>query len=94
MDNALFHHSERIKQMCFNTGVKLVYLLLYSPNLNPIKEFFAELKAFIKKQWHKYKDNSDLEFSVFLEWCISVAKGREHSAKAHFRHLGVTVKEF
>jgi hypothetical protein len=49
MDNASFHHSERVSQMCEDAGVKLVYLPPYSPDLNPIKEFFAELKAFIKR---------------------------------------------
>lgn len=49
MDNASFHHSERIEQMCLDMGVKLVYLPPYSPDLNPIKEFFAELKAFIQR---------------------------------------------
>lgn len=47
MDNASFHHSERIKEICLSAGVKLVYLPPYSPDLNPIEEFFAELKAFI-----------------------------------------------
>jgi transposase len=35
--------------MYYNTSVILVYLPLYLPDLNLIKEFFAELKAFIKK---------------------------------------------
>ena len=50
MDNASFHHSERTKQMCQDAGVILVYLPPYSPDLNPIKEFFAELKAFINEE--------------------------------------------
>jgi transposase len=41
MDNASFHRSERIKQMCDAAGVKLLYLPPYSPRLNPIEEFFA-----------------------------------------------------
>jgi transposase len=57
MDNASFHHSERITQMCLEAGAELLYLPPYSPDLNPIEEFFAELKAHIKKQWHEY-DNS------------------------------------
>ena len=48
MDNALFHYTEQINQMCCDVGVILVYLPLNSPDLNLIKEFFAELKAFIK----------------------------------------------
>jgi transposase len=57
IDNASFHYSDRIKEMCRNAGVILVYLPPYSPDLNPI-EFFAELKAFIKKQWHEYEKKS------------------------------------
>ena len=49
MDNALFYYTERIAQMCADAGVKLMYLPPYSPDLNLIEEFFAELKAFIKR---------------------------------------------
>jgi hypothetical protein len=56
MDNASFHHTARIEQMCRDAGVKLVYLPPYSPDLNPIEEFFAELKAFIKLNWQNYKE--------------------------------------
>ena len=49
MDNVSFHHSERISQMCADAGVKLVYLPPYSPDSNPIEEFFAELKGFISR---------------------------------------------
>jgi transposase len=55
MDNASFHHSERIEQLCSEAGVKLVYLPPYSPDLNPIEEFFAELKAFIRRNWQSYE---------------------------------------
>jgi transposase len=49
MDNASFHHTDGILQMCEDAGVILLYLPPYSPDLNPIEEFFAELKAFIKR---------------------------------------------
>jgi transposase len=49
MDNASFHYTQRIEQMCYDAGVKLVYLLPHSLNFNPIEEFFAKLKAFIKR---------------------------------------------
>jgi hypothetical protein len=51
MDNASFHHSERIEEMCSEAGVKVVYLSPYSPDLNPIEELFAELKSFIRRHW-------------------------------------------
>jgi hypothetical protein len=34
-------------RLCYTFSVKLVFLPLYLPNLNLIKEFFRELKAFI-----------------------------------------------
>jgi transposase len=49
IDNASFHRSNRLQQMCEEASVTLLYLSPYSPRFNPIKEFFAELKAFIKK---------------------------------------------
>jgi transposase len=68
MDNASFHHSERITQMCRDAGVKLLYLPPYSPDFNPIEEFFAELKAFIKKQWHEF-ESSPYEVFPLLRLC-------------------------
>jgi transposase len=62
-----FYHTEQIKQMCHNAGVKLVYLPPYSPDLNLIEEFFAELKAFIKQNWKNYKKNPEQGFDAFLE---------------------------
>jgi transposase len=50
MDNTSFHRTERIEQMRAKAGVKVLYLPPYSLGLNPIEEFFAELKAFIEKQ--------------------------------------------
>jgi transposase len=42
---------------CGPGSIKLIYLLPYSPDLNPIEEFFAELKGFIKRYWHIYEGN-------------------------------------
>jgi hypothetical protein len=74
-------------------GVKLLYLPPYSPDLNPIEEFFAELKAFIKKHWKVYEENPGQDFAVFVEWCTDMVGGMETSAKGHFRHAGWTIEE-
>lgn len=92
MDNASFHHTDWIKEMCLCAGVKLVFLPPYSPDLNPIEEFFSDLKRFIKKHWQEYEDNPEQDFGSFLDWCISVAGGREDNARGHFRHAGVHVE--
>jgi transposase len=93
MDNASFHHTERIEQLCDEAGMKLIYLPPYSPDLNPIEEFFAELKAFIKRSWQNYEENPKQGFDAFLEWCIDIVGGRERSARGHFRHAGLTIEE-
>jgi transposase len=92
MDNASFHHSERVRESCLRAGVKLVFLPPYSPDLNPIEEFFGDLKRFIKRNWAEYESNPAQDFRAFLEWCVRVAGGRVDNAKAHFRHAGVTIE--
>ena len=92
MDNASFHHTERVEQMCSDAGVKLLYLPSYSPDLNPIEEMFAELKAFIKRNWKVFEEDSELNFDAYLEWCIDVVGARKLSAEGHFRHAGITLE--
>lgn len=93
MDNASFHHSERVNRLCSANGVKLVYLPPYSPDLNPIEEFFAELKAFIRRHWQSYEDNPSQGFDTFLEWCVDTVGAREGSARGHFQNAGLTIEE-
>jgi transposase len=92
MDNASFHHSEGVKELCLCAGVKLVFLPPYSPDLNSIEEFVGDLKRFIRWNLMEYESNPAQDFAAFLKWCISVAGGRVDNARAHFRHAGVTVK--
>ncbi|KAJ5244598.1 hypothetical protein N7489_004694 [Penicillium chrysogenum] len=92
MDNASFHHSERLAQMCADAGVKLVYLPPYSPDLNPIEEFFSELKSYIKRNWSRYERDPGQGFDTFLEWCINVVGAKEENAKGHFRHAGLKIE--
>jgi transposase len=79
--------------MCYDAGVKLAYLPPYSPDLNPIKEFFAELKAFIKRYWKTYEDDPEQGFDTFLEWCIDEVGRNKRSARGHFRHAGQKKEE-
>jgi transposase len=67
MDNASFHCSGKIIQMCQEAGVVLEFLSPYSPDFNPIKEHFGVLKKFIKKKWRKNEDFITREFKMFLE---------------------------
>lgn len=93
MDNASFHHSEKLEQMCTDAGVRLIYLPPYSPDLNPIEEFFAELKAFVRRHWKVHEDDAARDFATFLEWCIDAVGRKEESARGHFRHAGIVIED-
>ena len=48
MDNASFHKSQRTRELIESVGCKLVFLPPYSPDLNPIEKFWANMKRWIK----------------------------------------------
>ena len=77
--------------MCADAGVKLVYLPPYSPDLNLIEEFFAELKCFIKRNWSYYEVDPNQGFDIFLVWCIDTVGAKKESARGHFRHSGLKI---
>ncbi|OAQ62555.1 DDE superfamily endonuclease domain-containing protein [Purpureocillium lilacinum] len=74
MDNASWHHSEKIQQMCKDAGVVIEFLPPYSPDFNPIEEYFSVLKKFIKKNWHDNEDFIRREFKMFLECLRLIAR--------------------
>ena len=45
MDNLSSHKGSRVREIIEGRGCKLLYLPPYSPELNPIEEAFAKLKA-------------------------------------------------
>lgn len=73
--------------MCEIADIKLVYLPPYLPNLNPIEESFAQLKAFIKKS----KDLMST-FASFEEFVIYALNNFNASGDpgADFRSSGIS----
>jgi len=49
MDNVPFHHAELVSNLFASTSHQLVFLPPYSPFLNPIENFFNQLKHYVKK---------------------------------------------
>lgn len=88
MENVLFRHSVRIKQICFNAGVKLLYISPYSPDLNPIEEFFAELKAYIRKNRLLY----EILVSVSVPSFNDALASKKRVQKVIFRSAGVSIE--
>jgi transposase len=50
MDNAAFHRSQKTKDLIESVDCKLIFLPAYSPDLNPIEKFWANMKRWIKGQ--------------------------------------------
>ena len=48
MDNASFHKSKRTKDLIESVRCKVVFLPPYSPDLNPIEKFWANMKRWIR----------------------------------------------
>lgn len=90
MDNASFHDPHAIRELCDQAGVKLIFLAPYSPDLNPIEEFFSQLKAFIRRHWRKQAQNFD-SFRDFLQWAVNVVGSDMKSAQGHFRNSSIYV---
>ena len=49
MDNAPIHQSDRVSAVIIKRGFKPLYLPPYSPFLNPIEEFWAKVKARVRR---------------------------------------------
>lgn len=48
MDNAAFHKSQKTKELIESVGCKIIFLPPYSPDLNPIEKFWANMKRSVK----------------------------------------------
>jgi transposase len=49
LDNLPSHKVEGVRTAIENAGASLIYLPPYSPDLNPIEQWFAKLKALLRK---------------------------------------------
>jgi transposase len=49
MDNLGSHKSGKVRQLIRSAGARLLFLPPYSPDLNPIEQVFAKLKALLRK---------------------------------------------
>lgn len=50
MDNAAFHKSKKTRELIESVGCRLIFLPPYSPDLNPIEKFWANMKRWIKEK--------------------------------------------
>ena len=78
--------AQELEQMCRDAEIKLEYLPPYSPDYNPIEEAFAELKAWMKKNY-LLADGYET-FQSFVEVGL---KHMNRKPGNHFRSCHITV---
>ena len=82
MDNLSSHKGSRVRELIEGRGCELLYLPPYSPDLNPIEEAFAKLKALLRKAGARTRE-------ALIE-TIGRALGAVSAKDAHgfFKHRG------
>lgn len=56
IDNASFHKSVRTQELIEEAGCTVIFLPPYSPDLNKIEKFWAQLKHYLRKVLRNDKD--------------------------------------
>ena len=93
LDNASVHHINRqnIEDVYRRHGVLVRFLPPYSPDFNPIEESFTDLKAWIRRHYHRERRKYET-YHGFLAWAIKAVgtgSGAGRRARAHFRNAGI-----
>ena len=66
MDNASFHKSQTTIDLIESAGCHVIFLPPYSPDLNPIEKFWANMKRWIRNNISKMNDLNDT-ISIFFK---------------------------
>ena len=56
LDNLAAHKVDGVRQAIAAAGASILYLPPYSPDLNPIEQLFAKLKALLRKAAARTRD--------------------------------------
>jgi transposase len=86
MDNLASHKVDGIREAIEATGASLRYLPAYSPDFNPIEQFFAKLKALLRKAARRTVEALWHAVAVALT-TLSADECRNFFANAGYRHL-------
>jgi transposase len=86
MDNLKAHHDERVRLLCRDFGIRLIYLPPYSPDLNPIEPGCALQKQHVRN--HAPRDRHALRrIARRARYRITPRHGQRR-----FEHAGYSVQ--
>ena len=95
MDNCSTHAANILEPLCQAAGVRLRFLPLYTPWLNPIEGSFHDQKVYTRRYYAK----TISEYKDFESWLIALfhIRGRgpvaAKRARHHFRNSGYNVED-
>ncbi len=69
LDNLAAHKVDGVRRAIAAAGASLLYLPPYSPDLNPIEQLFAKLKALLRKAAARTRDDLWSTIGRLLEAC-------------------------
>jgi transposase len=84
LDNLGSHRSKAARRAIRSAGAKLLFLPKYSPDLNPIEQFFAKLKHLLRKAAERTVDAICTAIATILE-TVTAQQCRNFFAKAGYR---------
>lgn len=82
MDNLSSHKGGRVREIIEGKGCELLYLPPYSPDLNPIEEAFAKLKALLRKAGAR----TCKALIEAMGWALEAVTAKD--ARGFFEHRG------
>lgn len=106
LDNCRIHHVDGVEEMCaeayfflllvltylndLRSGVKLVFLPPYSPDLNPIEECFSYIKSYISRHGATFRHIVEVgdEADPFMFLYSALDTVTADAAKGWFGHSG------
>ena len=89
LDNASIHHGHEIPDLADHFGIRIEYLLPYSPDLNPIEDTFSKIKHFIcRNQDYYYTKNGDDGLGILFDMYELLAIIMGDDAKGYIAHAG------
>ena len=86
LDNLPVHKVAGVREAIRAVGASLLYLPPYSPDLNPIEQFFAKLKALLRKAAARTRDALWETIGVLLE-SITAAECRNYLVNSGYGHV-------
>jgi len=82
MDNLTAHKGDRVRELIEARGCELLFLPPYSPDLNPIEEAFAKVKAMLRRAGSRTRETLVGAMGRALDTVTS------RDAKGFFEHCG------